>query len=85
MAYAMGYRICRRFAASNDLLQDPKARSVALGLALSAASQLILFQLPNPLLQELALWFLLGQRQSFLISGPGLRCPAKPAVHICTG
>src|SRR5580704_9451194 len=26
-----------------------------------------LFQLPNPLLQELPLWFLLGQGQSFLI------------------
>ena len=28
-----------------------------------------LFQTPNPLLQELPLWFLLGQRQSFLIGG----------------
>ena len=44
-----------------------------------------LFQLPNPLLQELPLWFLLGQRQSFLIRGPSLGCPAEPAVHICTG
>src|SRR5882724_4888676 len=44
-----------------------------------------LFQLPNPLLQELPLGFLLGQRQSFLIRGPGLGCPAKPAVHIRTG
>src|SRR5271165_3978075 len=44
-----------------------------------------LFQLPNPLLQELPLWFLLGQRQSFLISGPSLSCPAEPATHICTG
>ena len=44
-----------------------------------------LFQLPNPLLQELPLWFLLGQRQSFLIRGPGRRCPAKPAVHVCAG
>ena len=44
-----------------------------------------LFQLPNPLLQELPLRFLLGQRQSFLIRGPGLSCPAKPAVHIGTG
>src|SRR5438445_13600039 len=43
------------------------------------------FQLPNPLLQELPLWFLLGQRQSFLIRGPSLSCPAEPAVHICTG
>jgi hypothetical protein len=46
--------------------------------------QLLLFQLPNPLLQELPLWFLLGQRQSFLIRGPSLSCPAKPAVHIRT-
>ncbi len=30
----------------------------------------LLFQLPNPLLQELPLWFLVGQRQSFLIRGP---------------
>ena len=44
-----------------------------------------LFQLPNPLLQELPLWFLLGQRQSFLIRRPSLSCPAKPAVHIRTG
>src|SRR6266851_781100 len=44
-----------------------------------------LFQLPNPLLQELPLWFLLGQRQSFLIRGPSLSCPAEPAVHIRTG
>src|SRR5882762_9516228 len=46
---------------------------------------LFLFQLPNPPLQELPLWFLLGQRQSFLIRGPSLSCPAEPAVHICTG
>src|SRR5438128_1777876 len=30
-----------------------------------SASASDLFQLPNPLLQELPLWFLLGQRQSF--------------------
>ncbi len=48
-------------------------------------TSLFLFQLPNPLLQELPLWFLLGQRQSFLISGPSLSCPAEPAVHIRTG
>jgi hypothetical protein len=47
--------------------------------------QLLLFQLPNPLLQELPLWFLLGQRQSFLISGPSLSCPPQPAVHTRTG
>jgi hypothetical protein len=40
---------------------------------------------PNPLLQELPLWFLLGQRQSFLIRGLSLGCPAEPAVHIRTG
>src|SRR5258706_9085239 len=44
-----------------------------------------LFQLPNPLLQELPLWFLLGQRQSSLISRPSLGCPAEPAVHIRAG
>src|SRR5271165_4879727 len=44
-----------------------------------------LFQLPNPLLQESPLWFLLGQRQSFLVRGPSLSCPAEPAEHICTG
>src|SRR5437868_4346076 len=44
-----------------------------------------LFQLPNPLLQELPLWFLLGQRQSFLIGRPSLGCPAEPAVHIRAG
>src|ERR1700733_1720605 len=46
---------------------------------------LFLFQMPNPLLQELPLWFLLGQRQSSLIRGPSLSCPAEPAVHIRTG
>src|SRR6266852_8088972 len=35
----------------------------------STATPLFLFQLPNPLLQELPLWFLLGQRQRFLIRG----------------
>ena len=44
-----------------------------------------LFQLPNPLLQELPLRFLLGQRQSFLIRGPSLSGPAEPAVHIRAG
>src|SRR5271165_5222613 len=44
-----------------------------------------LFQLPNALLQELPLRFLLGQRQSFLIRGPSLSGPAEPAAHICTG
>jgi len=49
------------------------------------AGYLFLSQLPNSLLQELPLWFLLGQRQSFLIRGPGLSCPAKPAVNIRAG
>ena len=44
-----------------------------------------LFQLPNPLLQELPFGFLLGQRQSFLIRGPSLGCPAVPAVHLRAG
>ena len=44
-----------------------------------------LFQLPNPLLQELPLRFLLGERQSFLMRGPGLGGPAEPAVHIRAG
>jgi len=39
-------------------------------------------QLPNPLLQELPIRFLLGQRQSFLVREPALSCPAEPAVHI---
>ena len=47
--------------------------------------QLLLLQLPNPLLQELPLCLLWGQRQSFLIRGPSLGCPAKPAVQIRTG
>ena len=38
---------------------------------------IFLFQLPNPLLQELPLWFLLGQRQSFLIRGPRLSRPTR--------
>lgn len=45
----------------------------------------LLSQLPNPLLQELALWFLLGQGQSLLIGRSSLGCPAEPAVHIGTG
>jgi len=61
----------RRLATFNDLCV----------LLTSLAS----FQLPNPLLEELPLWFLLGQRQSFLIGGPGLSRPAEPAVHIRTG
>lgn len=42
-------------------------------------------QLPNPRLQELPLRFLLGQRQSFLIRGPGFGCPAQPAARIRAG
>src|SRR3984885_1374458 len=44
-----------------------------------------LFQLPNPLLQELPLRFLLGQRQRFLIRGPGLSGPAQPAAQLRAG
>ncbi len=43
------------------------------------------FQLSNPLLQELPLRFLLGQRQSLFIRNPGLGCPAQPAAHIRAG
>src|SRR5580704_4453680 len=43
-----------------------------------------LVQLPKPLLQEFSLWLMLGQRQRFLIRGPGLSYPAEPAAHICT-
>jgi hypothetical protein len=43
------------------------------------------YQLPNPLPQELPLWFLLGQRQGFLIRRPSLSVPAEHAVHIRTG
>jgi hypothetical protein len=50
-----------------------------------APPHFFLFQLPNPLMQELPLWFLLGQRQRLLIRRPSLSCPAEPAVHICTG
>jgi hypothetical protein len=35
--------------------------------------------------EELPLWFLLGQRQRFLIRRPSLGCPAEPAVHIGAG
>jgi hypothetical protein len=41
-------------------------------------------EMPNPLLEELPLWFLLGQGQSFLIRRPSLSCPAQPAVRIGT-
>jgi hypothetical protein len=67
-----GAKICKCFATGH--------LSIRIGF-----SRVFLFQLPNPLLQELPLRFLLGQRQSFLMRGPGLSCPAEPAVHICTG
>src|SRR5262249_60717093 len=41
-----------------------------------------LFQLPNPLLQELPLWFLLGQRQRLLIRRPSLSGPAEKALAL---
>src|SRR5262249_12899478 len=44
-----------------------------------------LFQLPNPLLQELPLRLLLGQRQRFLIGSPSFSRPSQPAAHIGTG
>jgi hypothetical protein len=55
-----------------------------LGTGDGSATGNFLFQLPNPLLQELPLRFLLGQRQSFLIRGPSLSGPAEPAANICT-
>jgi catechol 2,3-dioxygenase-like lactoylglutathione lyase family enzyme len=52
---------------------------------LHASGEFFLFQIPNPLLQELPLWFLLGQRQSHLVRRPSLSCPAEPAMHWTTG
>gem|GEM_PF-6344353 len=43
MAYAMGYRSAAALRLRMTCCSDPKARSLALGLALSAASQLSLF------------------------------------------
>ena len=56
-----------------------------ISISASASDESFLFQLPNPRLQELPLWFLLGQGQRLLIRRPSLRCPAEPAVHICAG
>ena len=42
----------------------------------AAPPDISLFQLPNPLLQELPLGLLLGQRQRLLIRRPGLSGPA---------
>jgi len=53
--------------------------------ACDAPPHIFLFQLLNPLLQELPLWFLLGQGQRLLIRRPSLSGPAEPAVHIGTG
>jgi len=53
--------------------------------ASDAPPAIFLFQLPNPLLQELPLWFLLSQRQRLLIRSTSLSGPAEPAVHIGTG
>jgi hypothetical protein len=58
---------------------------LVISISASASDESFLFQLPNPLLQELPLRFLLGQGHSFLIRRPSLSCPAEPAVHICTG
>jgi hypothetical protein len=56
-----------------------------LGFLKIDSHSIFLFQLPNPLLQKLTLGFLLGQRQSFFIRGPGLSHPTEPAAHLCTG
>ena len=66
---------------------SPTSRSAKLNddARWAARPELILFQLPNPLLQELPLRFLLGQRQRLLIRRSGLGCSAEPAVHIGAG
>jgi hypothetical protein len=61
---------------------DVNALRLVISISASASDESLLFQPPNPLLQELPLWFLLGQGQSFLIRGPSLGRPAEPAVHI---
>jgi len=53
-------------------------------LVMPARSKARATRLPNPLLQELPLRFLLGQRQRLLIRGTSLSGPAEPAVHIWT-
>src|SRR6202034_172669 len=62
-----------------------EALRLVISISGSVSDESFLFQLPNPLSQELPLWSLLGQRQSFLIRGPSLGRPAEPAVHIGTG
>jgi hypothetical protein len=51
-------------------------------------TSLFLFQLANPLLQELPPWSLLGQRQSSLVRGARLSCPGflifLPKARSCT-
>src|SRR5258705_12407308 len=61
------------------------ALRLVISMSASASDEFFLFQLPNPFLQELPLWFLLGQGQRLLIRGPSLGGPAQPAVHIRTG
>src|ERR1700678_73898 len=72
---------------SGGLVVRPSLHSRTAGVGFDGSSKKFsfLFQLPNPLLQELPLRFLLGQRQSFLVSGASLGGPAEPAVHIGPG
>ena len=55
-------------------LSEDATGALRVGNSLSTSAS-DLFQLPDALLQELPLWFLLGQRQSFLIRGLSLRNP----------
>ena len=75
------------YGAVREILRSPEYFAQVNNVLLDGmhAGYHFLFQLPDPLLQELPLWFLLGQRQGFLIGGASLSCPAEPAVHICTG
>jgi hypothetical protein len=81
--FSAGYGAVREILRSTEYFAE--VNNVLLLDGMHDEPSLFLFQLSNPLLQELPLWFLLGQRQSFLIRGPSLRCPAESAVHICTG
>src|ERR1700687_249310 len=59
-----GQETCRtEFTVTRDPFSAERRTSA------SASGESFLFQLPNPLLEELPLSFLLGQRQSFLIRG----------------
>jgi dihydrofolate reductase len=67
------------------LKQEQGKSILAGGVDIKSLSFQLLFQLPDPVLQELALGFLLGQGQGLLIGRPGLGGPAEPAVHIGLG